>query len=66
MLNDGNGVRHPCYDTQAKDRFTDEGRGEHLVEIGEGMKFFFEPENQKIVKEEIEKYKNIQFNSITV
>ncbi|MGI6730710.1 MAG: flavodoxin family protein [Anaerovoracaceae bacterium] len=51
---------------RAKDRFTDEGRGEHLVEIGEGMKFFFEPENQKIVKEEIEKYKNIQFNSITV
>ncbi|MPW24730.1 flavodoxin family protein [Alkalibaculum sp. M08DMB] len=47
-----------------RDRTTDEGRAHHLREIGTGMKFFYEPENQAIVKQNIGKYKNKKFPTI--
>jgi len=40
------------------------GNEEHLTEIGAGMAFFYEPENQKIVREQLEKYKAIQFPAL--
>ena len=51
-------------DSRERDRFTDEGRAEHLVEIGNGMKNFYHPENQKMVQENIGKYKEMKFDTI--
>lgn len=41
-----------------------QGTEEHLTEIGAGMSFFYRPDNQKIVSEQLQKYKAIQFPSL--
>ncbi|WP_411682180.1 flavodoxin family protein [Clostridium thailandense] len=51
-------------DGLVRDRTKDIGSEEHIEEIGAGMKFFYEPENQKLLKEKIEKYKNMKFPAI--
>lgn len=47
-----------------RDRFGPEGTEEHLVEIATGMQFFYQPENQKIVKERIDAYKTKIFPTL--
>jgi multimeric flavodoxin WrbA len=47
-----------------RDRSTPSGSEEHLDEISAGMKFYFEPENQKIYKENIGKYKDMKFATV--
>lgn len=40
------------------------GTEEHLTEIGAGMAFFYQPDHQKIVAEEIKKYRAMQFPTV--
>lgn len=48
-----------------RDRFGEAGTEEHLEEIGTGMRFFYQPENQEIVKARAGSYKAKTFPTIT-
>ena len=48
----------------SKDRTTVEGRGLHMVEIGQTQGGFYTPENMAMVKEKIVKYREMKFKSI--
>lgn len=47
-----------------RDRMTDEGRQHHLREIGATHELFYVPDNQKIIKEKIQKFKDLKFPTI--
>ena len=61
---DGNGGFKFVIAENGLDRNRFLGTEEHLTEIGAGMEFFYARENQKIVHEQIEKYKAMEFPSL--
>jgi multimeric flavodoxin WrbA len=47
-----------------RDRFSNEGRAQHLVEIGQTQGKFYTPESQAIVSKKIGKFKSLAFKGI--
>ena len=42
----------------------DAGVEEHLHEIGDGMAFFYHPDNQRLVSERLKKYAEMKFAEV--